>query len=45
MIEAIEKLVKDCGKKQWVVEKKDLSKLEKKISDSFKKDLTKAYSN
>ena len=44
VIEAIEKLVKDCGKEQWVVEKKDLSELEKKISDSFKKELTKAFS-
>ena len=44
VIEAIEKLVKDCGKEQWVVEKKDLSELEKKISESFKKDLTKAFS-
>ena len=44
VIEAIEKLVKDCGKEQWVVEKKDLSELEKKISNSFKKDLTKAFS-
>ena len=44
VIEAIEKLVKDCGKEQWVVEKKDLSELEKKISDSFKKDLAKAFS-
>ena len=44
VIEAIEKLVKDCGKEQWVVEKKDLSELEKKITDSFKKDLTKAFS-
>jgi len=44
VIEAIEKLVKDCGKEQWLVEKKDLSELEKKISDSFKKDLTKAFS-
>ena len=44
VVEAIEKLVKDCGKEQWVVEKKDLSELEKKISDSFKKDLTKAFS-
>ena len=44
VIEAIEKLVKECGKEQWVVEKKDLSELEKKISDSFKKDLTKAFS-
>jgi len=44
VIKAIEKLVKDCGKEQWVVEKIDLSELEKKISDSFKKDLTKAFS-
>ena len=44
VIETIEKLVKDCGKEQWVVEKKDLSGLEKKISDSFKKDLTEAFS-
>jgi len=44
VIEAIEKLVKDCGKEQWAIEKKDLSGLEKKISDSFKKDLTKAFS-
>ena len=44
VIEAIEKLVKDCGKEQWVVEKKDLSGLEKKISDNFKKDLTEAFS-
>ena len=43
VIEAIEKLVKDCGKEQWVVEKKDLSELEKKISDSFKSDLTAAF--
>ena len=32
VIEAIEALVKDCGKEQWIVEKKDLSELEKKIS-------------
>jgi len=38
VIEAIEKLVKDCGKEQWVVEKKDLSGLEKKISENFTKD-------
>jgi len=44
VIEAIEKLVKDCGKEQWAIEKKDLSGLEKKISDSFKKDLTEAFS-
>ena len=43
VIEAIEKLVKDCGKEHWVVEKKDLSELENKISGSFTKDLTKAF--
>ena len=44
VIKAIEKLVKDCGKEQWVVEKKDLSELQKKISDNFKKDLRTAFS-
>jgi len=44
VIEAIEKLVKDCGKEQWIVEKKDLSELQNKISDKFKKDLTEAFS-
>ena len=44
VIKAIEKLVKDCGKEQWVVEKKDLSELQKKISDNFKKDLKTAFS-
>ena len=44
VIKAIEKLVKDCGKEQWVVEKKDLSELQKKISDNFKKDLKAAFS-
>ena len=43
VIAAIEALVKDCGKKQWVVEKKDLSKLEETISDTFKADLTSAF--
>ena len=43
VIEAIEALVKDCGKEQWVVEKKDLSELEKKISDAFNTDLTAAF--
>jgi polyribonucleotide nucleotidyltransferase len=43
VIAAIESLVKDCGKDQWVVEKKDLSELEKKISDAFNADLTAAF--
>ena len=29
VIKAIEKLVKDCGKEQWIVEKKDLSEIRK----------------
>ena len=44
VIEAIEKLVKDCGKEKWIIEKKDLSELEKKISDNFQSDLIKAFS-
>ena len=44
VIEAIEKLVKDCRKEQWVVEKKDLSELENKISDNFKQGLIEAFS-
>ena len=44
VIETIEKLVKDCGKKQWIVEKKDLSELENKVSENFKADLTSAFS-
>tara|TARA_E500000331_G_scaffold4442_1_gene4354 strand:+ start:22 stop:2094 length:2073 start_codon:yes stop_codon:yes gene_type:complete len=44
VIEAIEKLVKDCGKEQWIVEKKDLSELENKVSENFKADLTSAFS-
>ncbi len=43
VIETIEKLAKDCGKEKWVVEKKDLSELEKKISGSFNADLKKAF--
>jgi len=43
VIEAIEKLAKDCGKEQWVIEKKDLSDLEKKISENFTKGITEAF--
>ena len=44
VIEAIEKLAKDCGKEKWNVEKKDLSALETKISESFNENLIKAFS-
>ena len=43
VIEAIEKLVKDCGKEKWVIEKKDLSEVENKISEEFTKDLKEAF--
>jgi len=44
VIEAIEKLTKECGKAPWVIEKKDLSELKKKIKENLKKDLETAFS-
>ncbi len=44
VVEAIEKLAKDCAKKPWILEKKDLSKLRKKISDELTSDLEKVFS-
>ena len=44
IIEAIEKLAKECGKEKWIIEKKDLSKLQKKISENFTKNLKEAFS-
>tara|TARA_B000000460_G_scaffold164628_1_gene116843 strand:- start:398 stop:2467 length:2070 start_codon:yes stop_codon:yes gene_type:complete len=44
IIEAIEKLSKECGKEKWIIEKKDLSKLQKKISENFTKNLKEAFS-
>jgi len=44
IIEAIEKLAKECGKEKWIVETKDLSKLQNKISKNLTKDLEKAFS-
>ena len=43
VIKAIEKLVKDCGKEKWTIEKRDLSDLESKISKEFTKGLTEAF--
>ena len=43
VIEAIEKLVKDCGKEQWVVEKKDLSEIKETLEATFTEDLQKAF--
>ena len=44
IVEAIEKLSKECGKEKWIIEKKDLSKLQKKISENFTKNLKEAFS-
>ena len=44
IIEVIEKLSKECGKEKWIIEKKDLSKLQKKISENFTKNLKEAFS-
>ena len=44
VIEAIEKLAKDCSKEKWVFEKKDLSELNKKIKKNLTSDLEKAFS-
>ena len=44
VVEAIEKLAKDCAKEPWVLEKKDLSRLKKKIKDDLTPDLEKAFS-
>ena len=40
----IEDLAKECRKPEWVVEKKDLSEVKKKIEDEFTNELKKAFS-
>ncbi len=44
VIKMIEELAKECKKSDWVVEKKDLSEVKKKLEDEFTKDLKKAFS-
>ncbi|MDA9751919.1 polyribonucleotide nucleotidyltransferase [Candidatus Pelagibacter sp.] len=44
VIQMIEDLAKECRKSEWVVEKKDLSEVKKKLEDEFTADLTKAFS-
>ncbi len=44
VIKMIEDLAKDCKKPDWVVEKKDLSSVKKKLEGQFTKDLKKAFS-
>ena len=44
VIKMIEELAKECKKSDWVVEKKDLSEVKKKLENEFTKDLKKAFS-
>ena len=44
VIKMIEDLAKQCKKPDWVVEKKDLSTIKKKLEKEFSKDLKKAFS-
>ena len=44
VIQMIEDIAKECRKEEWVVEKKDLSEVKKKLEDEFTADLTKAFS-
>ncbi len=44
VINMIEELASECKKPDWVVEKKDLSEVKKKIEDEFTDELKKAFS-
>ena len=44
IIKMIEDLAKECKKPDWVVEKKDLSEVTKKLEKEFTEDLKKAFS-
>jgi polyribonucleotide nucleotidyltransferase len=44
VIEMIENLAKECRKPEWIVEKKDLSEIKKKLEEEFTEDLKKAFS-
>ena len=39
----IEDLAKDCKKPDWIVDKKDLSEVKKKLESEFTADLKKAF--
>ncbi len=43
VIEMIEELAKECRKPEWIVEKKDLSEVRKKLEETFTEDLKKAF--
>jgi len=44
IIKMIEELAQECKKPDWIVEKKDLSEVKKKLEKEFKADLIKAFS-
>ncbi len=44
IIKMIEDFAKDCRKPEWVLEKKDLSEVKKKLKNEFESDLKKAFS-
>ena len=44
VIEMIEELAKECKKPDWILEKKDLSEVKKKLEGEFTEDLKKAFS-
>ena len=44
VIKMIEDLAKECKKSDWVIEKKDLSEVKKKLESEFTNDLKKAFS-
>ncbi len=44
VIKMIEEFAKECRKPDWVVEKKDLSEVKKKLEKEFTEDLKKAFS-
>jgi len=44
VINMIEELAKECKKSDWVVEKKDLSEVKKKVENEFTDELKKAFS-
>ncbi len=43
VIEMIEELAKECRKPEWIVEKRDLSEVKKKLEEIFTEDLKKAF--
>ncbi len=43
VIKMIEELAKECKKEEWIVEKKDLSEVKKKLEKTFTEDLKKAF--